>query len=98
MADNDRFFEEPRRPKIYAYTEPQYEHTAWTGARTGKGLIKVGFTIQDVIERIEQQFSTQRPVAMPYKLLLNETAIRNDGTYFNDFDVHRALTQLGVKR
>lgn len=97
MANNDRFFNEPLRPKIYAYTEPQYKNTAWTGARSGKGLIKVGYTTIDVRERIEQQYPTLRPQETPFEILLEDEALREDGSYFIDKDVHRALKQFGVK-
>lgn len=50
----ERFFEEQSRPHIYAYTEPQFEKAPWTGARSGKGIIKVGYTTKDVKERIDE--------------------------------------------
>ena len=44
QSTTERFFEGQSRPHIYAYTEPQFEKTPWTGARSGKGIIKVGYT------------------------------------------------------
>ena len=43
-------------PRIYAYmdTNPQY-----------KGLLKVGFTNNDVQKRVAQQYPTARPGALP---------------------------------
>ena len=75
-------------PSIYAYedTNPQY-----------KGLLKVGYTTRNVQERVAQQYPTLRPGALPYKILLEESAMRNDGSTFTDHDVNRYLRQVGVK-
>mgnify|MGYP003996728685 CR=1 FL=1 len=87
---NKQFF--PSRPKadpkIYAYedTNPQY-----------KGLLKVGFTTIDVKTRVSQQYPTVRPGVLPYKILLEEPAMRKDGSTFADHDVHRYLRKLGIK-
>ena len=87
---NKQFF--PTRPKadpkIYAYedTNPQY-----------KGLLKVGFTTIDVKTRVSQQYPTVRPGVLPYKILLEEPAMRKDGSTFADHDVHRYLRKLGIK-
>jgi hypothetical protein len=69
-------------PTIYAYedTNPQY-----------KGLLKVGFTNTDARGRVAQQYPTLRPGALPYKIVFEESAMRNDGTTFSDHDVHRYL-------
>lgn len=94
----ESFFKEQSRPHIYAYTEPQFENSPWTGARSGKGFIKVGYTAKDVKERIDDQFPIKRPGGSPYKILLDEFAIRNDGTLFKDHDVHKALKEMKVTR
>ena len=69
-------------PTIYAYedTNPQY-----------KDLLKVGFTNVDAQKRVAQQYPTLRPGALPYKIVLEESAMRNDGSTFTDHDVHRYL-------
>lgn len=69
-------------PKIYAYqdTNPQY-----------RGLLKVGFTNGDVKRRVAEQYPTRRPGALPYKIVFEESAMRNDGTSFSDKDVHHYL-------
>lgn len=69
-------------PTIYAYedTSPQY-----------KGLLKVGFTTTTAQDRVAQQYPTLRPGALPYKIVFEEVAMRNDGTAFTDHDVHRLL-------
>ena len=74
-------------PKIYAYkdTNPQYE-----------GLIKVGFTSGNVKERVVQQYPIIRPGEPPYRILLEESAMRNNGTNFTDHDIHRYLRTQGI--
>ena len=74
---SNKFF--PPRPEanpmIYAYedTNPQY-----------KGLLKVGFTNTDAQKRVAQQYPTLRPGALPYKIVFEESAMRNDGSAFTD--------------
>lgn len=75
-------------PVIYAYfdTNPQYE-----------GLLKVGYTTGDAKTRVGQQYPTLRPGSLPFGIVLEESAIRNDGTTFTDHDVHRYLRTTGIK-
>ena len=87
-----------RVPRIYAYTEPQFKNTPWKNKRSGKGLIKVGFTTKTANERIAEQFGTNKPIDNPYEILLDEVAIRFDGTYFTDKDVHKVLEKAGYYR
>lgn len=81
----------PQRPEanptIYAYedTNPQYE-----------GLLKVGFTTTNSQLRVAQQYPTLRPGALPYKIVFEESAMRNDGSAFTDHDIHRYLRKKGV--
>src|SRR4030042_177161 len=84
-------FSPPRpetKPTIYAYedTNPQYS-----------GLLKVGYTTVNVRMRLMQQYPTLRPGKPPYRIVLEESAMRNDGTVFTDHDVHRYLRIVGVK-
>lgn len=74
-------------PRIYAYedTNPQYT-----------GLLKVGFTTQDVKARVAQQYPTLKPGKAPYRIVLDESAMRSDGTTFSDHDVHRMLRYNGI--
>lgn len=51
-----------KTPRIYAYTEPQYKEKSWEGSRSGKGLIKVGYTTKTAYERISEQFGTNKPI------------------------------------
>ncbi len=86
---SEQFF--PQRPAsqptIYAYedTHPQYA-----------GLLKVGYTTQDVQTRVAQQYPILRPGALPYRIVLEASAMRRDGTSFTDREVHRRLCQSGI--
>jgi hypothetical protein len=73
------------RPTLYAYedTNPQYA-----------GLLKVGYTTVGVQDRVAQQYPTLRPGKPPYRIVLEESAMRNDGTTFTDHDVHRHLMRI----
>lgn len=89
-ADNQEFFP-PRpasRPTIYAYedTNPQYA-----------GLLKVGYTTVDVQKRVAQQYPTLRPGKPPYRIVMEESAMRSDGSVFSDHDVHRMLRLQGIQ-
>jgi hypothetical protein len=76
------------RPTIYAYedTNPQYA-----------GLLKIGYTSVDTKSRVAQQYPTKRPGELPYRIVLEESAMRNDGSVFTDHDVHRYLRSKGEK-
>ena len=88
MAQKDFF---PLRleanPKIYAYedTNPQYS-----------GLLKIGYTTKNVQQRVAQQYPTLRPGKPPYCIVLEESAMRHDGSSFTDHDVHRYLRKQGI--
>lgn len=76
------------KPTIYAYedTHPQYA-----------GMLKVGYTTTDAQSRVAQQYPTLRPGPSPYRIVLEESAMRGDGTVFTDHDVHRMLRINGIK-
>ncbi|WEV52529.1 GIY-YIG nuclease family protein [Bifidobacterium sp. ESL0704] len=71
-------------PKIYGYTVPYEDH---------KGLIKVGDTKRDVNDRVGEQTGTGN---FARTIVLEEDAIRSDGTSFRDKAVHRVLKNNGV--
>jgi hypothetical protein len=74
-------------PSIYAYAEPNNPALS--------GFLTIGYTEKDATKRIAQQYPTARPGKPPYKILLDETAMRNDGSHFKDHDVHRLLRKRG---
>ena len=71
-------------PTIYAYE--------LIGVEDHKGYIKVGYTERDARTRIKEQLQTS---GVKYKVLLTESAIRADGTCFNDHHVHLMLRGYG---
>ncbi len=88
MPDNYFTSRPDVNPVIYAYedTSPQY-----------KGLLKVGFTSKNAEERVAQQYPIKRPGPLPYRIVLVENAMRNDGSVFSDHDVHNMLKYNGIK-
>lgn len=87
---NKGFF--PQRPQttptIYAYedTNPQY-----------KGLLKIGYTTRDAKTRVAQQYPTKRPGKTPYRIVLEEPAMHNDGSVITDHEIHEYLRSIGIK-
>jgi hypothetical protein len=80
------FFPPLNPPRIYAYSDSRYG-----------GCLKVGYTTKTTAERVAEQY----PVKLPnqsYKIELDEVAIRDDGSFFTDHDVHRVLLQRGIAR
>jgi hypothetical protein len=73
-------------PTIYAYTDMAYE-----------GLLKIGYTTVDARKRVAEQYPTKRPGNLPYKIVFEESAMRKDGTHFDDHTVHRYLKKKGIK-
>src|SRR5688500_15045147 len=75
-------------PTIYAYedTNPQY-----------MGLLKIGYTAKNVQERVAAQYPTLRPGKAPYRIVFENSAMKNDGTVFTDHEVHRYLRSVGFK-
>jgi len=73
------------RPSIYAYELLQVP--------THQGLLKVGYTTRDVQERVREQLQT---AGMQYRIVLEEPAMRHDGTVFTDHEVHRMLRINGI--
>lgn len=90
--------------RIYAYTvvgkdaEP-WERVSGHTRTTGTGLIKVGETTKRTArERIKQQLGTAYPNLNGVEVLLDEPAVREDGSEFTDHEVHAALTAAGIRR
>ena len=84
MSNNEFFPQRPAsHPMIYAYYDcnPQY-----------KGLLKVGYTEKDVKNRVSQQYPTRRPDGLlPYKIVLAESAMRNDGSSMKQINAQDVL-------
>ncbi|MBU1097061.1 MAG: GIY-YIG nuclease family protein [Bacteroidetes bacterium] len=87
MSKNNFFPPRPEaNPKIYAYE--------LIGVESHKGLLKVGYTNRDAKTRVGEQLQTS---GVKYKIVLEEYAMRNDGSVFNDHDVHRYLRKKKIK-
>ncbi|MFW6002289.1 MAG: GIY-YIG nuclease family protein [archaeon] len=86
---SNRLFPKEKKhdPRIYAYidTNPNYD-----------GLIKVGFTSVSVEKRVDQQYPTKHPGEKPYRILVDESAMRKDGSSFTDHEVHKKLKKMKV--
>ncbi len=94
----ETFFKRVIKPQIYAYTTTQHKNTEWEGEKSGKGLLKVGYTEKDIEERIWEQFPTKTPEKQPFEILLKEEAIDKDGNFFNDHLLHKKLVEKGFRR
>ena len=70
------------RPRIYAYSIADEAH---------KGLLKIGQTTRDVKQRIAEQLKTA--AIKNFKIELDESAERDDGTIFSDYEVRAALVK-----
>jgi hypothetical protein len=74
------------RPRIYAYSIDDHAH---------KGLLKVGQTTRDVKQRVAEQLKTA--AIKNYRIELDESAERDDGTIFTDHEVRAALVMKGFE-
>ncbi|MDR2962489.1 MAG: GIY-YIG nuclease family protein [Bacteroidales bacterium] len=79
----------PQRPEaaptIYAYE--------LLGAETHKGLLKVGYTDRTAQTRVAEQLKTS---GVKYRIVLEQSAMRSDGSAFDDHAVHRVLRNGGL--
>jgi len=80
----------PQRPKatptIYAYGLPNDS--------SRKGQLKIGDTNRTVQERIKEQIGATRAEV---NIVLEESAMRKDGSSFRDFEIHKYLRNKGIK-
>ena len=72
--------------RIYAYSIDDEAH---------KGLLKVGQTTRDVRQRVAEQLKTA--AIKNYRIELEETAERDDGSIFTDHEVRAALVKKGFE-
>ena len=87
-----KFFQKrvSKSPKIYAYTEPFDAY---------RGLIKVGYTERDVLTRMKEHYPTSGPDGINrFEVLFEESSMREDGTSFKDYEVHKILEKSGISR
>jgi hypothetical protein len=75
-------------PKIYAYEDSHPDF---------KGFLKIGYTKKDAVDRIKEQYPIVRPVKT-WKLVLEESAMKKDGSVISDHDVRNFLVKKGFKK
>jgi len=83
---SNALFPELSPPIIYAYADTRFT-----------GCLKVGFTTKTAIQRVAAQY----PVNLPnqsHTILLDEIAMRDDGSFFTDYDVHEILKKRHIER
>ncbi len=87
--NNSEFFPKKtlQNPRVYAFSDYSPET---------KGLIRIGYTTRKVEERMKEHFPTKRP-GKPYKLLLNQSAMRADGSTFHDTDIFKFLRKRKIR-
>lgn len=76
------------KPVIYAYTD---NHPAYAG------MLKIGFTTRTAEERVAEQYPVLRPGPKPYTIVFTEPAVRDDGTGFNDHDIHAVMHRMRIQ-
>lgn len=85
---NKEFF--PQRPEatptIYAYELPNDS--------SRKGQLKIGDTNRTAQERIKEQIGAARSA---FNIVLEESAMRKDGSSFRDYEIHKYLRNKDVK-
>jgi len=85
MANNDFFPQRPvTTPTIYAYE--------LIGVETHTGLLKIGYTDRDAQTRVAEQLKTS---GVKYRIVMVQSAMRSDGSAFDDHAVHRVLHDNG---
>ena len=85
---SNKFFpERPRaNPSIYVY---ELLHVS-----SHYGLLKIGYTDREAKARVAEQLQTS---GVKYKIVLEKSAMRKDGSVFTDHDVHRYLRKKKIK-
>lgn len=73
-------------PTIYAYELPNDS--------SRKGQLKVGDTNRTAQQRIKEQIGAARSA---FKIVVEQSAMRNDGSSFRDYEVHEYLRKKGIK-
>lgn len=85
MTMSKNYFPEKSIPKVYGYTDTRFPN-----------CIKVGYTTKTAEERVAAQYPVKLP-NMSYEIILEDLAIRSDGTLFTDKDIHKLLNSKKVK-
>lgn len=73
-------------PTVYAYADTRFA-----------GCLKIGYTERDVVQRVAEQYPVKLP-QQSYQIVFNETALRENGTFFDDRAIHKRLSAQGFQR
>lgn len=57
-------------PTVYAYADTRFA-----------GCLKIGYTERDAAQRVAEQYPVKLP-QQSYEIVFNETAMRDNGTFF----------------
>ena len=79
----------PSRPKL----TPTIYAFELIGVEDHKGYLKIGYTDRTAEERVAEIMHTS---TVGYRIVLVESAMRSDGTYFTDHDIHAILKKKGI--
>lgn len=80
-------FNELNPPRIYAYSDSRFP-----------GCLKIGYTTrQKAEERVREQYPVKTP-EQTWKIELDELAVRDNGSLFKDFDVHKVLRKNNIRQ
>lgn len=74
------------KPIIYAYSDTRYPNT-----------LKIGFTTRTIEERMKEHYPTVVP-EQSWQVELIRSAMREDGSVFNDHTVHPILRKYGIPK
>ena len=61
-------------------------------------MLKVGYTARTVKERLAEIYHVKTPGKPPYRIVLDESAMRSDGSSFTDHEVHAMLRINGIRQ
>ena len=81
---SNEFF--PQRPKV----QPTVYAYELVNAPDHAGWLKIGYTTRDARQRVAEQLKTG---AIKYRIVVEESAVRDDGSVFTDHEIHRLLRQ-----
>ena len=73
-------------PTVYAYADTRFA-----------GCLKIGYTERDAAQRVAEQYPVKLP-QQSYEIVFNETALRENGTFFDDRAIHKRLAAQGFIR
>ncbi len=83
---SDTLFPPLNPPRIYAYSDTRFV-----------ACLKIGYTTKTAQARVAEQYPVNLP-SQSYTIELDEIALRDDGSFFTDHDVHRVLARKQIQR